>query len=230
MQFNFVAGAIAAVALFIPVLLILAGQLFKNGSLLALCIYYTFTALYILTALEVVRLPQLFTQNAPAAFNYLDAPLMLMALLFFSNEAWKRRLVWIALALYIVFESVIGVLFGLGKKSSTYLLGPGTILVLSLTIFFFAHYGKISIVQGKSVGKTFMLVAILFLYGCYLMLYYLHYLQHSPDIADLFLIYYIGQFFSAVLMSIGLVWLIRRSREIKSLQQTRKELALFFDN
>jgi hypothetical protein len=57
MQFNFIAGAAAAVALFTPVLLILTGQLFKNGSLLALLFYYLLTGLYVLTTLAVITLP-----------------------------------------------------------------------------------------------------------------------------------------------------------------------------
>jgi hypothetical protein len=31
-------------------------------------------------------------------------------------------------------------------------------------------------------------------------------------------------------MCLGLVWIIKRNRELKELQLTRRELALFFDN
>lgn len=229
MNVTFVAGMAAAVASFVPVVLILAGRLFTNCSLLALFFYYLLTTLYSLTVLGVITLPLPLKQQAAVAFNYIDAPLMLVAFLFFCNNDWKRKLVLSALILYVVYETAVAARFGLSNRSSVYLLGPGTLLVLSFSIYFFGHYGKISIVQGKSLGKTFILAAIVFLYGCFLVLYYLHYLQHTAAIADVFLLYYISLFISAISMSIGLVWMVKQAREIKELHLTRKELALFFD-
>jgi hypothetical protein len=62
------------------------------------------------------------------------------------------------------------------------------------------------------------------------MLYYLYYIARTPAVDDVFLIYYIGLFMSASIMCLGLVWIIKRNRELKELQLTRRELALFFDN
>jgi hypothetical protein len=230
MDVNYMAGMAAALALAITVLLIVAGRLFKNTSFLALLFYYLLTGLYSLTALHVIKLPALLQRQAAAAFNYLDTPLMLVVFLFFCNEAWKRNLVLVTLAVFLLFEVVVGFCFGLDAKSSVYLLGPGTLLVLSFSIFFFVHYGKRSIVQGKSMGETLMLSSIAFLYGCFVLIYYLYYLLRTPAVADVFLLYYAALFFSAILMSTGLIWIIKRSRELKALQLTRKELAEFFDN
>jgi hypothetical protein len=229
MNVNFVAGIAAVVALFLPALLIIAGRLFTNGSLLALFFYYLLTGLYSLTVLNVITLPELLKQQAAIAFNYLDAPLMLVTLLFFCNDGRKRKWLLSTLGLFLLFEIIIAALFGLDVRSSVYLLGPGTVLVLGFSIYFFGHYGKISIVQGKGIGKTFMLVSILFLYGCFLLLYYLHYLQHTTAVSDVFLVYYISLFIAAIIMSIGLVWILKQARAIRELHLTRKELALFFD-
>jgi len=230
MNFNLMVGTITTVVLFLPPLLIAGGRLISNGSLLGLFFYYLFTAIYNLMTLNFMNLPLLVKRYAAVCFNYLDTPLMLLILLFFCNERWKRRLVFVALAFFLLYEIAIGILFRLDVESSVYLLGPGTLLILGLSIFFFTHYGKITIVHGKEVGKTFMLVSILFSYGCFLVLYYLHYLLRTPAVADVFLIYYIDVLLSTILMSIGLFWLIKRNRELKELQITRKELALFFDN
>ena len=229
MDANLVAGMAAAVALFIPVLLILAGRLFKNGSLLALLLYYLFTALYSLTLLKVLAPPASLRQDIAVVLNYLDAPLMLLALLFFCSESRQRKLVLAILALYIVFEIVIAAAFGLQVRSSVYLLGPGILLILSFSIYFFSHYGKITIMQGKGIGKTLMLASMLFTYTCFLVIYYLHYLERTPAVNDVVLLYFIVLFISAVTMSIGLIWIVKRAREIKALNMTRKELALFFD-
>lgn len=230
MSFNLIAGAAAVVALFVPVLLILAGRLYTNRSLLVLFVYYLFTGVYNLMDLDVIPATALFKRHAGVAFNYLDTPMMLVVLLFFCNQKWKRNLVLLALALFMVFEIIIAFRFGLAVQSSVYLLGPGTVLILLLSIFFFSHYGKICIVQGRGLGKTLMLVSIIFFYTSFLILYYLHYLLHTPAEADEFLIYYISVFIAAVVMSTGLVSIIRRARAIREWQLTRKELALFFDS
>lgn len=230
MNINLITGALATTALFVPVLLVLAGRLFTNGSLLSLAVYYLFTGLYNLMDLNVLPAVPLFKRQAAVLFNYLDAPLMLMVLLFFCNSAWKRNLVLLALFLFLIFEAIILFWFGLQVQSSVYLLGPGVVLILILSVFFFLHYGKVTIVQRRGQGRTYMLVSIIFSYASFLILYYLHYLMHTPATADVFLIYYIGTFISSVIMSIGLVWIIRRTRAIREQQLTRKELALFFDN
>ncbi|HUQ96259.1 MAG TPA: hypothetical protein VM010_01245 [Chitinophagaceae bacterium] len=229
MNLNFATGAAAVAALCLPVLLIFFGRLYKNGSLFTLFFYYLLNAVYNTMSLNIIVVPELFKSKAAAFFNYLDTPMMLLVLLFFCNEKWKRQMIIALLAIFLVFEMVIAVFFGLDRASSIYLLGPGTLLLLGLSIYFFAHYGKVSIVQGKGTGKTLMLVSIIFSYGCFLILYYLHYLQRTTEVADVYLIYYIVTFISAVLMSLGLIWIIKRSRQINELLTTRKELALFFD-
>lgn len=229
MNLNFVAGVAATVALFVPILLISAAKLFTNSSLLALLINYLLTALYNLMAMKVIPVSPVALHQCSAVFNYLDAPLMLVAFLFFCPEKRKKQYVWVALALVLAYELVIAAIFGIGAKSNMYVLGFGTPLMLGYTIYFFSHYGKMSIVQGKSIGKTMMLVSNLFSYGCFTVLYCLYYLLDMSPISDVMFMYHILTFIYATFMSIGLVWVIRRVREMKELQLTRKELALFFD-
>ena len=229
MNINHIAGIAAAGALFVPVLLILAGRLFANGSLLALFLYHLLAGCYSLIDLNVIPLASLYKNAVAAIINYLDAPLMLLALLFFCNEGWKRWLVLLALTLIVLYEVIIAYWFGLSVQTNMYLLGPGTLLVLALALYFFAYYGKLSIVQGKGFGKTFMLVSVIFSYASFLIPYYLYYMQRTPAVADVFLIYNISVFIAAAFMSYGLIYIIKRARALKELQLTRKELALFFD-
>ena len=229
MHTNLITGAVAVVALFGPVFIIAAGRLFTNGSLLALFIYYLLTGLYNLMDLDLIPATPHIKQQAGIVFNYLDTPLMLIVLLFFCNDTWKRKLVQLLLVLFLLFEVFIALRFGMGIQSSVYLLGPGTVLILLLSLLFFSHYGKMTIVRGKGQGKTYMLASIAFSYATFLILYYLHYLVRTSAEADVFLIYYTGVFISATVMCVGLLWIIRRTREIRERQLTRKELALFFD-
>jgi hypothetical protein len=229
MNLNQIAGIAAAVALFIPVLLILAGRLFTNGSLLALFLYHVLAGYYSLVDLNVISLTPPYRHVVAAIINYLDAPLMLLAFLFFCNEGWKRWLVLLALTLIVLYEVIIAFWFGLTVQTNMYLLGPGTLLVLVLAIYFFAYYGKLSIVQGKGLGKTFMLVSIIFSYASFLIPYYLYYMVRTPALKDVFLIYNISVFIASAFMSYGLVCIVKRACALKELQLTRKELALFFD-
>lgn len=229
MNFYFVAGAAATLALFVPVLLLFASRLFKNSSLLALLIYYFITGLYHLMALHILKLPANVQQQAAVFINYLDAPLVLVVLLFFCNSQWKRRLVLMILVLYMAFEIVVALWLGLQSASSVYLLGPGILIILSLSIYFFVHYGKVTIVQGKSLGKTMMLVSFIFSYGCFSIIYYLHYILKTNAVGDVFIIYFLINFISAVFMIIGLYHIVKCACKINELQLTRRELALFFE-
>jgi EamA domain-containing membrane protein RarD len=74
-----------------------------------------------------------------------------------------------------------------------------------------------------------MLVSILFAYGCFGIIYFLHYIQKTPATADVFLVYYMVVTISSIIMAAGLVWVHKRKKQIKEVQLTRKELATFFN-
>lgn len=227
---NNVAGLISTIALLVPILLILWYKLYYNTSLLALLFSYAFSFVYNLMTLKLLTVTTGVKKVFSVASNYLDVPLMLLALLFFCVDGARKKIIYITLAAYLLYEAVILFYFRLQPDSSTYVLGPGTLIILTYSIYFFKHYGKITIVHGKSVGKTFMLVSLLFSYGCFAIIYFLYYIQRTPAVADVFLIYYIVTFIAAVLMIIGLVWVCKRTRQIEEIQLARKELALFFEN
>ena len=75
-----------------------------------------------------------------------------------------------------------------------------------------------------------MLVAILFAYGCYALIYYFYYIQLTPAVADVFLLYFISTFVSSVLMTIGLQMIKNRMKQLKEVKNTMRELAIFFGN
>ena len=201
MNFNQIAGIAAAAALFIPVLLILAGRLLTNGSLLALFLYHVLAGCYSLVDLNVISLTPSCRHAVAAIINYLDAPLMLLAFLFFCNEGWQAPAGAAGPYIDRVIRGNYCVSFGLTVQTNMYLLGPGTLLVLILALYFFAYYGKLSIVQGKGYGKTFMLVSIIFSYASFLIPYYLYYMVRTPALEDVFLIYNISVFIAFAFMS-----------------------------
>jgi hypothetical protein len=97
-------------------------------------------------------------------------------------------------------------------------------------MYLFSQYVKLTIEKNKAWGRTLMVTSILFAYCCYAMIYFIYYIQKTSAVADVFIIYYIVSIISSILMSIGLLWVYNRSKQIKEVQLTRKELALFFNH
>jgi EamA domain-containing membrane protein RarD len=107
-------------------------------------------------------------------------------------------------------------------------MGPGLILILIYTFYLFARHIKITVEFGKNAGRTLMLVSILFAYGCYAIVYYFYYILKTQEVKDVFFLYYITSFVSAVIMTVGLHLIRRRMRELQEVKNTRRELAMFF--
>jgi hypothetical protein len=160
--------------------------------------------------------------------NYLDVPLMLIVILLFCTSKRKQITVYISIAVFVLFEILVGILFQFKRESLIYILGPGILLIFIYALTLFAQHVKISIEKNKGFGKTFMITSILFAYGCYIMIYYFYYIQKTKDVSDVFLIYYIVSIVSSLLMAAGLILIYKKSKQIKEVQTTRKELAVFF--
>ena len=229
MTWNNLIGAASTIALFVPVLLICLYRLYRNSSLLLLSVYYLLQGIYNLMSLGRMPGSPKFVQLFGIAYNYIDIPLMLLVLLFFCPVKWTRQVIYFTLGLFLLFEVYVAFLYGLQPQSSLYILGPGTFIILLYSLYFFIHYAKLSIAKGKSMGKTLMLGALLFSYSLFALIYYLHYIEKTPAVADVFLVYYIVTFISCGVMCLGLVRVYKRIGQLQELQQIRRELALFFD-
>jgi hypothetical protein len=230
MNWNAIIGVAATLSFFLPVVAIVYYKLYQDRSLATLLVYYLITALYNLMAEGIISLPAPFERGFGVINNYLDVPLMLTALLFFCPIKQKQRPIYIILGVFIAYEFAIALFFGLDPKAVVYIMGPGLILVLVYTFYLFIRHIKITVEFGKNAGRTLMLVSILFAYGCYALVYYFYYIQRTPAVADVFLIYYITSFVSSVVMTIGLHLIRQRMRELQAVKNTRRELAVFFGN
>ena len=109
-------------------------------------------------------------------------------------------------------------------------MGPGILIVLIASIYFFITNIKFTIVQGKGIGKTLMASSILFAYGCYSLVYVFAFIIKTPNRGDVFTIYYLSSIIFSGLMTAGLIWLKKRLKDIREVQVTRKELSLFFNS
>lgn len=228
MNWNAILGVACTVSLFLPVAAILYHKLYRHRSLAALCIYYAVTAFYSLMAGGYLPVSAPYVRAFGVLNNYLDVPLMLTALLFFCPNKQKQKPVHLFTALFVVYEICIAFISGFTPKSVVYIMGPGIALVLIYSFYLFTRHIKMAVVHGKNAGRTLMLAAILFAYSCYSIVYYFFYVQQTPNVADAFLIYFMASIVSCVMMTIGLHLVRKRIRALEEVQNTRRELALFF--
>jgi hypothetical protein len=230
MNFNSILGILCAVAFLIPALIILSSRLLINISLVALVIYFLLVTTWTLMAEKVIIVDREVQRSLGIISNYLDVPLILTSMMMFCTEKAKKRFIVTTIIAFMAYELVILFQYKLSPVSSKYILGPGIILVLLFSLYFFMNNIKNTIVQGKGVGKTLMITSILFAYGSYFIVYIFTYVQKTSARGDVFIIYYLTSIIFSAVMSAGLIWIKKRLREIKEVQITRRELNVFFNN
>jgi hypothetical protein len=223
-------GIVSAFVQLMPVVIILVCRLYGNKSLLALTVYYLIQALYNLMGEGFIPASREVTNVVGVISNYLDIPLMLVIILFFSNNKDKQKIVHVTMAVFAVYEIVISLIMGVNFTTGVYITGVGIVLMMVYSMYLFSQYVKLTIEKNKAWGRTLMVTSILFAYCCYAMIYFIYYIQKTSAVADVFIIYYIVSIISSILMSGGLLWVYNRSKQIKEVQLTRRELALFFNH
>jgi len=230
MNWNAFMGIASTFALLLPPSVIIGFKLYPNRSLQALFIYYFTTAIYNLTVQDFIPVSNDVRKVFGTFNNYLDVPLMLMFLMFFCAEKWKSKAIRHTLLIFIAYEFFIGWMYGFTTEANTYILGPGIIIVLLFSTLLFGRHIKITIAQGKGLGKTLMLTSVIFSYGCFGIIYLFHYIQRLEAVNDIFLLYFISSFFTSLLMSVGIVLINKHLKTLKELKHTRKELQIFFNS
>jgi hypothetical protein len=155
-----------------------------------------------------------------AITNYLDVPLMLTTMVMFCTMLWKKNLIIFTLLLFIAYEFVISIKYGLQPVSSIYLMGIGIAIVFLYSFVFFAEYIKTAIQQNRNYGKTLMISSILFAYGIYAIVYYFFYIKRTPGPAGVLIIYYLASIIFSLLMSMGIIWLKKQDSSFKKHKQT----------
>ena len=73
-----------------------------------------------------------------------------------------------------------------------------------------------------------MATALTFAYGCFIIIYLMHYVLNLQDISGLFLIYYFISIIYSIILSVGLYMEGKRKTKLYDLLITRKELMTFF--
>lgn len=222
-------GVVCTIAIFLPVIVILYYRLYIHKSLAALAVNGLLTGTYNLMNEGLLPVARETTINVGIFTNYLDAPLMLFALLFFCPNRNRQRPVYILITLLLVFSLFIGLKTGFARTSIVYVLGPGLVMILGYATYLFSRQVRFTVARGKNAGRMFMLASILFAYGSYAFMYLFFYVLKTENTGDIYLLYTITAIVSSLLMAIGLHLTRKRVREFREVKNTRRELAVFFN-
>lgn len=222
-------GIISSIVLFIPFILIIALKLFSYRSFLALSVYYLAAAVYNLITQNVIDAPLWFSRPIGIINNLLDAPLILLFLIFFSTSSQMKKRITTAIFIFLAFEAVILVIFGFSVRTVKIILGPDIAIILVLSFLFFLRNVRLAITNQKSLGKAVMLSSVLLSYSIFSLVYIFFYLVKDKQYKDdARLVYYLVTLLSAVLMSIGIIIENKRIKKLGELKNTRKELATLY--
>lgn len=223
-----VMGMIATSALFLPIIIIFSLRLAWYKSFPALLVYYIIVSSQNLLGLGLIKMDPVLVRNFGVLNNFLDAPLMLTFMTYFSKTASFRNKMKLLIPAFVLFELIVIAINGFNIQSAIIVMAPGLILILGFSALFFIHQAKITIMHQKAAGKAFIAAALLFAYGGYSFIYVVYYLLRTPYKADTFLVYYLISIFSSLLIITGIILERKRVSQLAELQTARKELRIVY--
>ncbi|MFC0774418.1 hypothetical protein [Terrimonas alba] len=221
-------GLFATIALSAPIIMLLINRLAWYRSFPALFFYYVLVLSYIIMLLGYVNVGKTFMNRLGVINNLLDAPLMLLFLVYFSKTVFFRRKMILVAAGFIVFEAIVLALYGFNSTATTIILAPGLILVLTISILFFVHQVKIAVVYHKAIGKAIMVAALLFAYVGYCFVYVVYYLIQPVYKHDAHLVYFLITICSCIVMTTGIFMERKRVNQLTEIKTTRRELKAIY--
>lgn len=222
-------GIISSIALFVPVALIIIFKLLSNRSFLALAICYFIVGAQNLMRQGVLGIPKSIYQSMSLVDNILDAPLMLLFLVFFSTSAVMKKQMMTCILIFLGFEAIILAVYGFNVRAIRIILGPDIALIVAISFSFFMRYVRLSVSNPKSIGKAVMASSVFISYAIFSIVYVFYYLMKNERYQDdAETVYYLVVILSATLMAIGILIENKRFKKLDELKNTRKELATIY--
>jgi len=223
-------GILSTLALFSPVFIIVVTGLIRYKQYFPLFIYCILAFGFNLMTEHLVNVPKTIERYYGIINNLTDMPLMLSFLMFMIASSKVVKRMKVLLGAFIIFEIILIVMYGITVKTITLTMGPGLLIVFGFSLYYFVYTVKHSFIHTKFVSKAIIASSITFAYGCFFIIYLMHYVLKLPDLPNLFLIYYFITIIYCGLLAVGLSIESKRKRKLEELLQTRKELMRFFSD
>jgi hypothetical protein len=221
-------GLISIAALSLPIIFLLTSRLARYRSFPALLFYYAIVLSYNIAFLGYIESSRDYRYYHGVACNFLDTPLILVFLLYFSKTVFFRKKLQLVVLGFIAFEIIVILLYGFNTKATTIVLAPGIILTLVIALLFFIHQVKIAVVHHKATGKAVMVSSLLFAYVGYSFVYAVYYLIKPVYKDDAHIIYFLINIVSSIAMAVGIYFEKTRVRQLSELKTTRDELKTIY--
>jgi|GEM_PF-4140148 hypothetical protein len=196
------------IVLLLPILIILLRKELRSKTMMPLV---TLFAIFVVTSLLN---DDLFGQHPSVkgwlviAGFFLMGPLTLMSLGFFRKESPPRlrfrRSLWLTLLMFLVASTGMLISQGLDTMTGFMVVGTGIILVLIFYVPLFFHQIRVTIQKRTETGKAFMISAVVFSFGSFLLVYLMNLLlQDNVRLSDSFLLFNVIILLFSLLFSAG---------------------------
>jgi hypothetical protein len=221
-------GIISTIALAIPIVLLLVFKLAWYNSFPGLFIFYTISLIANIITLGYISSGSSVNDYYSIAKNFLDIPLLLLFLTYFSGTAPFRKKLVLTSYIFIGYELLVLIVFGFTIKASVIALGPGLLVITFLALSFFVQEVKTTMVNSHAIGKAFMAAGLLFAFAGFTFVYTVYYLLDTPYKNDTKLVYFMITIFSTVAITVGLFFERKRVQYLEELKTTQKELKALY--
>lgn len=222
-------GLFSTVAMALPIIAMLISHLAWYRSFPAIFFYYLLVLTYTATVLGYIGAGDGYRYYFGVLCNFLDTPLILLFLLYFSRTIYFWKKLMTAALAFIAFELIVIAMYGFNTTATTIVLAPGLFITLVISLLFFIHQVKISVVHHKAVGKAVMISSVLFAYVGYSFVYVVFYLINQPVYkGDAHILYFLITIVSSTAMSVGIYLEKSRVKQLVELKTTREELKAIY--
>ena len=133
-----------------------------------------------------------------------QAPLMLVILVNFTDRRGFNKLIGLTLTLLAAYSSAAIAMYGVSEATLLKVMLTGAVPVFLFASKLFIHFVKLSVYENRDSTKAFMLSGIVFAFGSYIVLLSMHLIEPLKHAHDIRLLLGLVTLISTLVISIGL--------------------------
>lgn len=204
---------ISALIVLIPVAIILIKQKGRNRYFLALAAANLMFFVSSASLNNFISLPEKTENIISTLSNVLQAPLTLIFLLQFTESKKMVTVIQNILAIILGVSTIAIGLDSYDTQSTLNLMALGIVPVFIFSSILFIQFVKTSVYQQKGTNKAFMLSAIVFAYGSYMMLLLINMISPAKHAGDLHALFGVITIISTTFVSLSIAMFDVNKRE-----------------
>lgn len=193
---------LAAVAYFVPAVIVILKKLYRDRIVSLFAIYWTIGG----TINIADRIPGLNTEARElllVGYNLLDIPLVLFIFHYATTSTPLKKFIQVAGFSYVIIEVVHCIVKGMAYYDSGYVVGIGVLITLVVIGWeLFGYVGKME-QTNREKAMIFIYAAMLFEYASYVIIFVFEFFSDNTPNIDNLLIYYTSALMGVAIASIG---------------------------